>query len=205
MYHFGLEKGIVTDERRLQLTQIQLSWMRMNLLKTFKFILSKLEILFDFMDQGVEEVRGTSILEREKLDGLKKQILAYMNKFKFKCSKQLSFMMFQIYREQVETQNLPELIEGRITEESEQFKGIAGQIKTLMQFNRLHKIVSARACEYIYILRQCFSLVSKDFIALVFPKKNVFNTVDIEQNAAYAAQQATQLAIQKHLEMLGGD
>ena len=98
------------------------------MLKTFNFILTKLEILFDFIDQGIEEVKYTSVLEKEKLESTKKQILAFMNKFKFKCSKQLDTMMFQIFREQIDVSKLAELIEDRIVEENksgDQWKGIS--------------------------------------------------------------------------------
>ena len=49
-----------------------------------------------------------------------------------------------------------------------------------MQYNRLHKIVSARVCEFIFFIKHMFNLVRKDFIVAVFPKKNVFNSIELE-------------------------
>ena len=49
-----------------------------------------------------------------------------------------------------------------------------------MQFNRLHKVVSARACEYIFILRQSYFLIKTEFITSSFPKKNFFTNIEVE-------------------------
>ena len=56
----------------------------MNMLRSFHFMLTKLESLFDFMDKGIEEVKSTSVLEPDTLDMQKNQIFALMNKFKHK-------------------------------------------------------------------------------------------------------------------------
>ena len=57
--------------------------------------------------------------------------------------------------------------------------GIAGELKTLMQVNRLHKYLSARVCEFIFVLRKCYSLVKNDIIGKLFGKKNPFQEIEI--------------------------
>ena len=47
-----------------------------------------------------------------------------------------------------------------------------------MQFNRLHKIMSARGCEYLFILRNSFMLVKNDLLGMAFPKKSPFSDID---------------------------
>ena len=64
-------------------------------------------------------------------------------------------------------------------------EGIAGQISSLMQFNRLHRIVATRACEYLFFLRHIFNLVRKDFVLAAFPKK-FFNNEQLENALALA-------------------
>lgn len=69
-------------------------------------------------------------------------------------------------------------LDTHIVEEKSSHGGKAAEIKTLMQCNRLHKILSARACEYLFLLKSLFSLVKNDFIVLAFPKKNPFSEID---------------------------
>ena len=61
-------------------------------------------------------------------------------------------------------------------------KGKAAEIKTLMQFNRLHKIMSARGCEYLFVLRTICSIIKNDIVAIAFPKKNPFAEVESHLN-----------------------
>lgn len=68
LYHFGLEKGTVSDEKKKELITDRLSKLRIDMLHSFHFMLSKIEVLFDFMDQGIEEVKSMSVIEPEKLD-----------------------------------------------------------------------------------------------------------------------------------------
>ncbi len=41
-------------------------------------------------------------------------------------------------------------------------------------------MVSARACEYIFILRQSYFLIKTEFINSCFPKKNFFTNIEAE-------------------------
>lgn len=66
-----------------------------------------------------------------------------------------------------------------------------------MQFNRLHKVVSARACEYIFILRQSYVLIKNEFITSCFPKKNFFTNIEAE-----LTQKLGELAVTKTNAML---
>jgi hypothetical protein len=59
--------------------------------------------------------------------------------------------------------------------------GIGRELKTLMQVNRLHKYLSARVCEFIFVLRKCYSLVKNDIIGKLFGKKNPFQEIEIPQ------------------------
>ena len=73
-----------------------------------------------------------------------------------------------------------------------------------MQFNRLHKILSARACEYLFVLRSCFNLIKNDLITLAFPKKNPFSEVDNQvTNAVNLAGGATKQELAHKMSVLG--
>ena len=98
--------------------------------------------------------------------------------------------MGDIFGEELSLQNLNQTLEYAtkpIEEENKSemvLKGKSQQISSLMQFNRLHKILAARACEHIFILRSCFSLVKNDIIAVAFPKKNPFAMDEAQLNNA---------------------
>ena len=74
-----------------------------------------------------------------------------------------------------------------------------------MQFNRLHKVVSARACEYLFVLRQCYFLIKTEFIANAFPKKNFFSNIEQElnQKISQSAYQQTTGNLNNQMEMFG--
>lgn len=154
-------------------------------------MLTNIEIFIDFMEQGIAEVAHTSILEATQFEILKKQILALIIKSKHKISSHLISIIFQIYNEKLEANiaSLQTLIDSNKKDTSSDFLSFgetyshAKKITTLMQFNRLHKIVSARVCEIVYYIKHMWSLIHKDFIITAFPKKNIFNGIDIEHAA----------------------
>ena len=51
--HFGLEKGTVSNEKKKELITARLSQLRRDMLRSFRFMLAKMEVLFDFMDLGI--------------------------------------------------------------------------------------------------------------------------------------------------------
>ena len=56
--------------------------------------------------------------------------------------------------------------------------GKACELKTLMQVYRLHKYLSARICEYVFIIRKSYHLVKNDIIGKLFGKKNPFAEIE---------------------------
>ena len=87
------------------------------------------------------------------------------------------FVLHTVFGEEISAGNL-DYLDTHIIEEKSTHGGKAAEIKTLMQCNRLHKILSARACEYLFLLKNLFSLIKNDLIALAFPKKNPFSEID---------------------------
>ena len=67
MYHFGLEKGNISEQEKDILVSKRLYELRSDLIKAFEFILAKIEPLLDFMDQGMEEVIKLSQVTEETL------------------------------------------------------------------------------------------------------------------------------------------
>ncbi len=59
----------------------------MNLLKTFNFVLQKVDPLLEFMDAGMNEVKDGCCVELTALDTITSQIRAFLNKFKRNCEK----------------------------------------------------------------------------------------------------------------------
>ena len=51
---------------------------------------------------------------------------------------------------------------------------IAANVKSLMQFNRFHKLIGARVCEYVYVLRRSHQLIKTELVYKLFGKKNPF-------------------------------
>ena len=43
-----------------------------------------------------------------------------------------------------------------------------------MQVNRLHKIFSARTCEFLFLIKKSFRLIKDDLMYKLFGKKNPF-------------------------------
>ena len=63
MFHFGLEKGTVTQEKIQDRVKERLVSMRSNILEMFGFVAARLETLFGFMDKGMEEVKRLSQID----------------------------------------------------------------------------------------------------------------------------------------------
>ena len=51
---------------------------------------------------------------------------------------------------------------------------IAANVKSLMQFNRLHKLLGARLCEYVFVLKRSYTLIKSELITKLFGKNNPF-------------------------------
>jgi len=92
--------------------------------------------------------------------------------------------MQRIFGEMIDSKYLDRLIEtSSISEENTSvLNSISSQITTEMQFNRLHRIVSTRACEYLFALRQSYDLIKTQLIANAFAKKNPFSNIEAELN-----------------------
>ena len=56
-----------------------------------------------------------------------------------------------------------------------------------MQVNRLHKLLGARICEFIYILKRSYQLIKTDLIYKLFGKKNPFIDESTDRNPKLSA------------------
>ena len=64
------------------------------------------------------------------------------------------------HRKQQNAKNMNIQLDNLIDECEVKPGGKAAELRTLMQVYRLHKFLSARICEYIFILRKSYSIVS---------------------------------------------
>ena len=102
-------------------------------------MLGKVELLFSFMDVGMDEIKRLTIVEPSELDQATSQIINFLLKYKKSCSDFFKFTMQEIFGEDIDPTN-PNLhafdnLDRRIAEEqisSVRQKGKAAEIKTLM-------------------------------------------------------------------------
>ena len=77
----------MSDEQKHQIVTKKLNELRLNLLKTFNFIIQKVDPLLEFMDAGIKEVKDGCCVELMALDTVITQIRAFLNKFRRNCEK----------------------------------------------------------------------------------------------------------------------
>ena len=80
MFHFGLEKGVMTEDKNMARISEKIGELRMNITETFSFIFTKIEVLLGFMEFGMEEVKRIS--QNNVLEGLVTSIVEFLGRFK---------------------------------------------------------------------------------------------------------------------------
>ena len=129
------------------------------------------------MENGKEEINRLTG-DKEWINNVCVSIVEFLDKFKTNTSTFMVFVFWEVFGEQINPDNLDQFehLDTSNDKNSNKFicQGKSVEIKSLMQFNRLHKILSARACEYLFILRNLNGLVKNTFISGAFPKKNPF-------------------------------
>ena len=80
MFHFGLEKGVMTEDKNMARISEKISELRTNITETFSFIFTKIEVLLGFMEFGMEEVKRIS--QNNVLEGLVTSIVEFLGRFK---------------------------------------------------------------------------------------------------------------------------
>ena len=104
MFHFGLEKGVVTEDQNLARIYEKFGDLRTNVTETFNFIFIKLEVLLGFMESGMEEVKR--ITQSNVLDPMVTSIVEFLGKFKTNCQDFLVFLMLEVFGETINPNNL---------------------------------------------------------------------------------------------------
>lgn len=80
MFHFGLEKGVMTEDKNMARISEKIGELRTNITETFSFIFTKIEVLLGFMEFGMEEVKRIS--QNNVLEGLVTSIVEFLGRFK---------------------------------------------------------------------------------------------------------------------------
>ena len=83
MFHFGLEKGVVTKDQNIARICEKIGELRTNVYELFNFIFTKLELLLGFMEFAMEEVKRIS--QVTALESMVSSIVEYLSKFKVNC------------------------------------------------------------------------------------------------------------------------
>ena len=104
MFHFGLEKGVMTTDKNMARIYEKVQDLRMNLTETFNFIFAKLDVLMSFMDFGMDEVKR--IAQQSILDEPVIYIIEFITKFRTNCQEFLVFVMQEVFGEQINPNNL---------------------------------------------------------------------------------------------------